>query len=151
MSIARILLLMPISILMLSCVTTEQQQIEPSRPITEKKALIEPYRIIFCTGIDEEHLPINDLESISLIEDNHVYIYVKWSISVGTYSYLCKVHDGAGKEVFRGKMEFSPTDPDWNTWSWFTLNPYIDSPGLWRFEIYIDGKKYIDEEFPITY
>jgi len=117
--------------------------------VTTKKIVIEPYRIIYTTGLDSTNRPINDLKQVSFA-DERVYIFVYWNISADKHSYLCKIYDSEDREVFRNIMEFTPPQNSWNTWTWYNFNTNIDQPGLWRFEIYIDGVKYIDELFPIS-
>lgn len=110
---------------------------------------IEPYSIIFTSGLDEENKPINYLDKISLSE-SRVYILVKWKIPKGKHNYLCKIYDAASKKVYDRRMEFFPTQDTWNTWSRYHFNTYIDEPGMWKFEIYIDGIRYVNESFHVV-
>ena len=110
---------------------------------------IEPYSIIFTSGLDEENKPINSLDKISLSE-SRVYILVKWKIPKGKHNYLCKIYDAASKKVYDRRMEFFPTQDTWNTWSRYHFNTYIDEPGMWKFEIYIDDIRYVDEHFLVS-
>lgn len=109
---------------------------------------VEPYSVIFSTDINEYDQPVNDLKTI-FFEDERVFIFVKWNMPIGLHDYLCKVYDASGKEVLRSRMVMDVKDIQWNTWTWYRINTKIDMPGLWKFEIYLDGQKYIDEGFPI--
>ncbi|MGD8765752.1 MAG: tetratricopeptide repeat protein, partial [Desulfobacteraceae bacterium] len=113
------------------------------------KIKIEPYSIIFTSGLDEQNNPINSLDKISLSED-HIYILVKWKIPKGKYNYVCKIYDAGSKKVYHGRMEFFPTQDTWITWSRHNFDPYIAEPGMWKFEIFIDGTKYVSEFFPVV-
>ena len=110
---------------------------------------IEPYSIIFSSGLDKENKPINSLDKISMSEPR-VYILVKWKIPKGKHNYVCKIYDAASNKVSDKGMEFFPTQDNWNTWSRYQFNTYIDEPGMWKFEIYIDGIKYVNESFPVV-
>ncbi|MGD2185259.1 MAG: CHAT domain-containing protein [Desulfobacterales bacterium] len=84
------------------------------------------------------------------MSDRRVYILVRWKIPKGKYNYHCKIYDAASNKVYDKDMGFSPTQDNWNTWSWYKFNPYIDEPGIWKFEIYIDGIEYVNESFPVV-
>ena len=110
---------------------------------------IEPYSIIFTSGLDEENKPINSLDKISLSE-SRVLILVKWKIPKGKHNYLCKIYDAASKEVYRGRMNFFTSQDTWDTLSSYHFDTYIVEPGMWKFEIYIDGIRYVNESFHVV-
>jgi len=84
------------------------------------------------------------------MSEPRVYILVRWKIPKGKYHYVCKIFDAASNKVSDKSMEFYPTQNNWNTWSWYQFNTYVDEPGIWKFEIYIDGKKYVNESFSVV-
>ena len=107
-----------------------------------------PYRVVFSTGVDENLDPLDDLKTISFAQEK-VYIQVRWNMPIGEHLYQLRIFDGDGKEALRHTFTFATTSIDWNTFTWYRLNPAVDAPGMWRFVISIDGENRIDTEFPI--
>ena len=92
---------------------------------------------------------MNNLKEIS-IDEECIYIYVTWfSISDGEYNYLCKIFDGSETLVFTNQMSFTPKGGSWNTWTSYNIKKHVDKPGNWTFEIYLDGKKVIEESLAV--
>ena len=106
------------------------------------------YRVIFTTAL-ENRRPVNNLKEIS-IDEQRIYIYVTWfSISLGEHNYLCKMFDGSGTLVTTGQMSFTAEGGSWNTWTSYNIKKHADKPGNWTFEIYLDGKKVIEESLAV--
>lgn len=109
---------------------------------------VEPYNVIFSTGVDKDNRPTNDLKTISF-EDKKLFVFVKWNMPIGTHDYQCSIFDAVGKEVHRSRAILATTQIPWETWTWYIINPALDAPGIWKFEISMDGQKYVDRDFPV--
>ena len=107
------------------------------------------YRVMFTTGLTNNNQPVNNLKEIS-INEQRIYIYVSWfSISDGEHNYLCKIFDGSGQLVTTSQMSFTSEGGSHDTWTWHNINKYVDKPGSWTFEIYLDSKKVIKENLVV--
>lgn len=104
----------------------------------------EPYRVIITTGLDSGNDPINDLEELS-INEKKVYIYTKWNLPAGKVMYRCVIKDGKDKVVHDRYTKMHPKQNNWNFWSYQKIDKRVDSPGVWKFEIYLDGIKYVEK------
>ncbi|HIH95962.1 MAG TPA: hypothetical protein HA348_00480 [Thermoplasmata archaeon] len=127
----------------------------PNGPLRKSEFPSEPkrselsYRVIFTTGLTKNDQPVNNLKEIS-IDEQRIYIYVTWfSISDGEHNYLCKMFDGSGILVTTGQMSFTAEGGSWNTWTSYNIKKHVDKPGNWTFEIYLDGKKVIEESLAV--
>lgn len=99
------------------------------------------YGVVFTTGINEKrNLPENDLDKISINEET-IYVFCKWRLSLGEHTYKIKIFDGSGELVHEADYEVVPTEHTWNTWRGYYINKYVDKPGQWRCEVYLDGRK----------
>jgi len=118
-----------------------------------KKHVKEPsdsklYGVIFTTGLTEDNMPMNDLTEISINEER-IYVFAKWRLSLGEYNYTVKIFDDLGKLINENQLKFTPQTTTWNTWSWYNINKYMDKPGEWKFEIYLDGQKMTEEHLTV--
>ena len=102
-----------------------------------------PYAVIFTTGLTEDKKPMNDLTEIS-INEKHIYIFVQWHRSLTEHSYSSKIFDSSGKLLREGHAKFTPQKTLWNTWSSYNIKQ-TDRPGKWKFEIYLDGEKMVEQ------
>jgi tetratricopeptide (TPR) repeat protein len=84
------------------------------------------------------------------MSESRVYIYAKWKIPKGKYNYVSKIYDASSRMVNYGHMDLFPAHDTWCTWTWYNFNTEIDEPGLWKFEIYIDGIRYVNESFSVV-
>ncbi len=97
--------------------------------------------IVFTTGWNEgDKVPKNDLKEIS-INEKTLYVFCKWRLSLKDHTYAFKIFDESKEIVTERQFDLKPTEPVWNTWAWYYINKYIDKPGLWTVEIYLDGHK----------
>ncbi len=100
---------------------------------------------IFTTGLNERERPIDNIEEISINEEK-VYIFTHWhAISKKQHKYKCTIFDGAGNHVFTNEFEFTPKSNNYHTWTWHTINKYVNKAGDWKFQIYLDGEKKIEK------
>lgn len=98
------------------------------------------YGIVFTTSLTPDKMPQNDLQQISLNE-KRFFIFMKWFFSLEEHCYVLKITDDAGRIIYDKQYCFTPTEPVWYTWPEYNLNRYIDKPGRWKIEVYLDGKK----------
>ncbi len=97
--------------------------------------------IVFTTGWNEgENVPQNDLKEIS-INEKLLYVFCKWRLSLREHTYTIKIFDESKQIIFEKKYDLKPTEPTWNTWRYYYINKYLDKPGRWTVEIYLDGRK----------
>ncbi|TAN41418.1 MAG: hypothetical protein EPN25_04880 [Nitrospirae bacterium] len=108
------------------------------------------YRAIFTNGLDENNEPINNLRELTL-EEKSIYLYVMWySLPRETHQYLCNIYDGSGDLVKQTKMDFSPSDDTHYTYTAYQIRKNLDSPGQWKFEIFLDGVRVIDKQITVA-
>jgi len=101
----------------------------------------ELYGIVFTTGWNESKIvPKNDLKEIS-INEKLLYVFCKWRLSLREHTYTIKIFDESKQIIFEKKYDLKPTEPTWNTWRPYYINKYLDKPGRWTVEIYLDGRK----------
>ena len=103
------------------------------------------YGIVFTTGMTDSNVPKNDLQQISLNE-KCLYIFMKWRLSLKNHYYTVKISDSSGEIIYETKYYLAPTQPTWRTWPSYFLIKYIDKPGRWKVEVYLDGQK-VGEKF----
>lgn len=97
--------------------------------------------IVFTTGWNEgEKVPKNDLKEIS-INEKCLYVFCKWRLSLKDHTYTIKIFDESKQIIYEKKDDLKPTEPTWNTWPGYYINKYIDKPGRWTVEVYLDGRK----------
>lgn len=118
--------------------------VEVKGPVTP-----ELYRVIFTTYLDSNNEPTNDLKEIS-IKDERIYTFMRWNISTEKHNVGIIVSDGVGKIVHKSDRDFTPTDTDYNSWNWVTINEKVDKPGNWKFEIFMDGEKVAEKKLLVT-
>jgi len=96
--------------------------------------------LIFTTGLTDNNTPENSLTEIPINEER-IYIFTKWQLSLKEHNYVAKIFDDSGKLISERRYKFIPQQTIWNTWSWYTINKHIDKPGRWKIEVYLDGRK----------
>lgn len=97
--------------------------------------------IVFTTEWNKgENVPQNDLKEIS-INEKLLYVFCKWRLSLREHTYTIKILDESKQIIFGKKYDLKPTEPTWNTWRSYYINKYLDKPGRWTVEIYLDGRK----------
>jgi len=94
----------------------------------------------FTTGISEVNIPNNNLQQIS-INEKRLYVFMKWRLSKEDHYYKVKIFDGSEKLVSEVEYKVRPEQPIWNTWIWYSISKYVDTPGQWKVEVYLDGRK----------
>ena len=130
---------MMLAIILASC--AQMEATGPSKP--------NPYRVIFTTGLDNRNKPVNDVSEIS-ISEKRIYLIVNWQISAEEHTNVTIISDGVGNVVCRPEQSFTPKGSFWTTRSWCRITSHIDQPGQWKFEVYMDGEKALEEYLTVT-
>jgi len=107
------------------------------------------YGIVLTTKVNKRHRPEISLEKIS-INEQLLYIFAKWRLSLKTHHYTVKIFDGSEELIFEKKYTTKPDEPTWNTWPGYYINKYTDKPGLWKVELYLDGRKVGEKSITVT-
>ena len=110
------------------------------------------YRVVVTTGLDEKKQPVNDLKQVSLDEDK-IYFYVRWNLAKREHDLMWRLYDGAGRLAGRSEYTFTPCCsgcPCTHTWHSYNLNKNVDKPGVWRFQLYLDGRRKVSKRFTVA-
>lgn len=108
------------------------------------------YRTAFTTALDSHNYPVNNLREISIQEDR-IYLCIFWRfLPKGKHHYRIQLFDGSGAQVWSYEMTRVNNDEEFNSWFWYPPKETIDIPGRWRFEIFLDGKKTIEEHLSVV-
>lgn len=106
--------------------------------------------VFFTTGLDEHEEPSDSLKQIGLNEDK-VYLYVKWfGIPNGKYQYACSIFDGSGTQVDYSTTSFTVDNEFRNTWTWHRFNAKVEAPGVWRFQIRLNGRSVLERTLEVV-
>lgn len=115
-------------------------------PADDDEATVQ--RVVFTTRISPKNAPVDDIREISMKEHDAVYIFVQWKISLRHHAEFFnewRVYDGGGyQKLATGKL-FEPRSEDWRTWLPVQFAKSHDKPGEWRFEVYFDNEKMVEE------
>ncbi len=103
---------------------------------------------IFTTELDQEFLPTNTVEEISL-NQNRVYFYVRLSLPSNQYNGSCKIFDSSGTLVYEGISPLIADNNKLDTWCVYDFNPEVDKTGIWKFEFYLDGQKVVTKKLTV--
>jgi hypothetical protein len=108
------------------------------------------YEAVFTSGLDKNGRPADSIEEIS-IEKERIYFYIAWKhLSNKEYKLKTKVYDGDGDLVFSQPHSFRPyADGLYNSWIWYSFNKFVDTPGYWRFDVHVDGKKVFEKQLKV--
>jgi hypothetical protein len=60
-----------------------------------------------------------------------------------------RIYDGSRHEVWTGNWWISPTYEIWSTWYPYGFHKSTDKPGRWRFELFIDERKVLEERLTV--
>jgi seryl-tRNA synthetase len=126
---------------LLSTVQKLQENVKDTEPAL--------YKVVFTTALTEDNVPINDLKEVS-INQKRFYVFIKWRLPIADHVYEIKIFDGSGKMASDSPVKFTAQTTISNTWYEYAINKYIDQPGKWKFEIYLDGKKMAEEFINVT-
>ncbi len=108
------------------------------------------YEALFTSGLDENNRPIDNIKEISM-EEKVVYFYIAWAgLRNREYRIKNKIYDGSGDLVFSYSDSYRPyADGLLNTPIWYSFNKFVDTPGYWRFEVYVDNKAIFEKPLEV--
>ena len=111
----------------------------------------QPKNVIFTTGLTTDSEPINDVKQIS-IKDPRIFLYVRWQLPRSEHIQVTRIIDGAGRVVAQREDRFvaPATSPTPSTWIWYDIDKSRDTPGAWTFEVYLNGRKMVEERLTVT-
>jgi len=116
----------------------------PAPPVAETSQSPKPYAVTLTTGLTDDKKPINELTEISM-QEKRIYIFVQWHLPTTEHNYSSKLFDGSGRLLREWHSKFTPPQTLWNTWSFYNIKRGTDQPGQWKFEIYLDGEKMVEQ------
>ena len=91
----------------------------------------------------------DDLEQVSL-DHGRVYIHVRWrGLTMERHRAELRVFDGGGHKVKTSDYAFPPASPHWETWWSYNIDPDVDDPGSWRFEIDLDDETLVQKTLTV--
>ncbi len=102
------------------------------------------HHVIFTTGLDIDSNPIDNVEEITL-DEQKIYIYVKWKLPLIKRVQKTKIFDGANNLIYSTEFSFTPETVNWDTWTWHKINKIMDKEGTWKFQIFSDDKLVIEK------
>ena len=91
---------------------------------------------------------INNVKEISLNE-SRIYIYVKWRLPLKERVHFTKIFDGEGNLVYQSEYHFEPTTVNWFTWTWHNINKHTDKAGIWKFQIFSEGRLLVEKKIRV--
>ena len=92
----------------------------------------------------------DDLSEVS-VEHGRVYIYVRWrGLTLDEHFARLRIIDGGGRQVETAEYQFTPTETQWNNWWPYNIDPDVDKPGRWRFEVDLDGETLVEKMLLVT-
>ncbi|MCP4712247.1 MAG: hypothetical protein GY869_26795 [Planctomycetes bacterium] len=104
------------------------------------------YKLTFAAALDENNDPLHPVEDAAIGSDRIVFYNTWINLSLDReYIYSSKVFDGNSETAFIGEgFSFTPTTDPYYTWTRYNFDQFVDSPGQWCYEAYLDGEKMID-------
>lgn len=104
---------------------------------------------VLTTGLNDRQQPVNAVEALSLDQDRF-YVYTQWNqLAPGEHAVLVRVLDGEHKPVLSDVQRFAPDNVSRATVSAFQLNRYLQKPGEWLVEVYLDNERYVQRSIKV--
>lgn len=100
----------------------------------------------FTNGISEIW-PKNSVSEFRL-DQAEIYLWIQFRISEGPHRMRARIFDGSGELTYLASWDISPTYEIWATWFRYTVRN-SDKPGTWKFEIYVDDRKLLEESLKV--
>jgi len=131
-----ILFLLILGLVMLA-VSASRDEPEPKPVPTSGR-----YTLTYTHAIDEDYLPVDRVEEISLGSDKLFFHLTLNDLVEGrTYHYSSKVYEPSGKIAYQGDgVDITPTSSTYYAWTYYTFD-HDDPPGTWKYEGYLDDER----------
>lgn len=112
----------------------------------QAEGFIAPRDIVFTTALSADLEPVDRVQTLPLGQ-GRVYLYVRWQLPRTEHVQVTRIVDGAGRLVTQREDIFvpNPASPTPSTWVWYDFNPRTDAAGRWKFEVYLNGRKMVEE------
>lgn len=112
-----------------------------------------PYAVRFTSMVlstSGGHEIGDEFDELSL-DHGRLYMYVKWrGLTKDSHMARLRVFDGAGRQVTTSDYEFTPKSTRWSNWWPYTIDPDVDQPGSWRFQVELDGETLVESYLLVT-
>lgn len=105
----------------------------------------------FTSGLSRGRWPMNSLSEFHL-DQPEIYLWVQMRIYPGLHIMGARIFDGSGELVHLASWDISPTDishNSWVVWIRYTIRKGVDVPGMWKFELYADGRIILEEKLKV--
>jgi ankyrin repeat protein len=103
--------------------------------------------VIFTTALNPQNRPVDNVATID-VKAPRIYLFASWTLLPEPHALFFRITDGAGHVVHERHSQFVAQERVWNTWEWFDLDKKraMVNPGEWRFELFLDGHRFVDEK-----
>jgi serine/threonine protein kinase len=103
-------------------------------------------QVLFTSALNST----NNLDTISVKENGVVYFYVSFSpLENREYDSVCRILDGAQREVYTGRANLRASGSRLTTWCWYYFHRGVDKPGEWVFEFSLDGQNIVQKHLTV--
>ncbi len=123
-----------------------RDELERRESQLEQTSLIDT---VFTSALDGDNLPVDRLNEVDLGAEKF-YLHMRWQMPPGNHTCRTKIFDGSGKPVYDREHDFTSKKFLYYTWVYYNINEQADSPGRWKFEIYMDGEKAGERYLTVT-
>ncbi|HMV39344.1 hypothetical protein [Plasticicumulans sp.] len=98
--------------------------------------------VVLTTGLNDRQQPVNAVEALSL-DQERFHVFTQWNqLAPGEHTQLVRVLDGERKPVFSDAQRFTADNVSRSTVSSFQINRYLQQPGQWQVEVYLDNERF---------
>ncbi len=136
--------LVAIGAVTLAAVTYNKQVVQLGE--TQQPSPLDPNsQVLFTSELNST----KNLDNISL-QANRVYFYVSFSpLENREYDSVCRILDGAQREVYTGRANLRASGNRLTTWCWYYFDKKVDKPGEWVFEFSLDGQNMVQKHLTV--
>ncbi len=104
---------------------------------------------VFTTGLNDRQQPVNSIEAIGL-DQERFYVYTAWNqLAPGEHKVMARVLDADGKTVLSDSQRLNAQNVSASSVSQFQLNRYLQKPGRWTVEVYLDNERYVERSLKV--
>jgi serine/threonine protein kinase len=124
--------------------TQQPSQLAPNPELAFNPQLASNSQVLFTSELNST----KNLDKISL-QANRVYFYVSFSpLENREYDSVCRILDGAQREVYTGRANLRASGSRLTTWCWYKFDR-VDKPGEWAFEFSLDGQNIVRKHLTV--
>jgi hypothetical protein len=110
-------------------------------------------KLIVCSGLTEDNIPLDNLNEINVKEDQRIVLYVEWrKLFYKSYVTSMDVLDANGKTLTKsGEHMFRTRKNLHYTWSSINFNKKVIPEGIITIRLHLDKKTILDRRVKVTY